>query len=111
MTKRAGRYLVLMKRRCELELLAPSIVLPSQWRAIRKVSPGVHRLHVAVLAGAVHEARTYQKTNRPLPLDLRAWFLEGPAQITFREACNVVGLSPDAVRRAIGLQPSVRSAA
>jgi len=107
---RGGRYLKLLKQRTSLEMLAPASVLPAQWRNAATSSYGVRRLHVAVLGSAVHELRQCQQKHLPIPAAVMAWFLNHPAPITFPDACRVVGLSPDAVRRALGLPGNVRVA-
>jgi len=86
-----------------LELLAPSILVPAQLPRPQAIPPGVKRLYVAVLLSAVEDYRRVQRQREQMPARLLAWFLDYPAAITFAQACDVIGLAPDAVREALGI--------
>lgn len=55
------------------------------------------RFIVAVIEQAIRDAE-YPRGCQ-IRLDARAWIFGGPGKLTFAEACELVGLEPDRIRR------------
>ena len=77
------------------------LVLPIQYYgALRRarVSSGEQRLMLALLADAIRNLLTTGPQYRRVRNETREWIAGRPATVSFEDACESVGLDPDALR-------------